>query len=507
MKLNIKHFLVILSVVIVSILSVHSVSQPLTFSDSAKFADVARSIISGQGFESSFNFWGTINSQWIQPVMPYSIVVFFRIMGINDFAVLATSLFYFILSLIFVLLLAQQIYKDKLVSILSTAAVGFNYNLINYAISGASESPFIFEILAGTYFLSLKKWWGNTFGVIFMVLMYLTRPQAIIYILGLVLFYFLYNYSWKKGALYSLVTFVVGIILYSLYSRQGVIAVTQNLPGMPASDSLRGAFVDFDLIILIKKVFYNLYNFYKALPDIASPYMWTLFTIGLFYWSKDKLNNSFKVSVLFMVLATFLVTALTIPFYRYLHPVVPLVYIVAVATLVQFINKFITDGLGITKQNFITFTSSFLILFFVVGQTLGIIFLDSRFERKTKNVDKPPVYVIQSTTLKEITDKNDVIVTNLDTWGSWYGERKTVWFPLEPTMLQSSSTQIDAIYLTSYKIDDENYYMGEGWREIFNNPTNQTILTDFRFAGEYEFKAGDNYEKEDGRAVLLLRDK
>ena len=469
----------------------------LSFSDSAKYADISMNIFKYDKFTSFFNFLNGNNFTDIPSLTPYSIAVSFYVFGVNDFAVIATSFFYFLLSFIFVYLLTNKIYKDKLISILSTVAVGFNYNLINYAISGASESPFIFEILAGTYFLSFKKWWGNVLGLVFIVLMYFTRPQAIIYIFGLVLYYFLSNYSWKKGVVYTLLSFFIGTVIYGIFSKQGLIAVTQNLPGVAVSDSLRGNTVDFNLLVLVKKVFYNLYNFYKAIPEIMNPYLFGLFVIGLFTSVKNKVQNSFKYSVLFMTALTFFVTALTIPFYRYLHPVVPLVYICAVATLVELFKD----------NRFKVYITSFLVVFFAVGQTLGIIFLDSRFERKTHNVGKAPIYVEMSYKLKEITEKEDVIVTNLDTWGSWYGERKTIWFPLEPEMILPVEEKIDAIYLTSYKMDDDNYYMGEKWREIFNDPKNQKVLTDYKFVGEYEFNADDNYEKESGRAILLMRTK
>lgn len=469
----------------------------MIFSDSAKYADIARSIYLDQDFNSLFNFWGYRMTEWVSPVTPYSIAVFFKIFGISDLTVIAISFFYFILSLLFVYLLAHKIYSNKLVSTLSTIAAGFNYDLINYATSGASESPFIFEILAGTYFLSFKKWWGNALGVFFMILMYFTRPQAIVYIFGLILYYFILNFSWKKSVFYTFISFLVGISLYGTFSKQGLIAVTQNLPGMAVSDSLRGSVVGFDLMVIVKKVFYNLYNFYKALPDIMNPYLFGLFVVGLIGWSKEKIQNSFKISVLFVTLLTLLVTALTIPFYRYIHPIVPLVYIVAVATLVN-----------IFKDNkYKVYITTLLVLFFAVGQTLGVIFLDSRFEKKMKNIDKAPIYVEMSYKLKEITDQDMVIVTNLDTWGSWYGERKTIWFPLEPSMILPVQDNIDAIYLTSYKMNDENYYMGETWREIFESPEKQAILPDFKFVGEYEFKAENNYERENGRAVLLKRAK
>lgn len=476
----------------------------LHFSDSAKFADIAFNIVTKSVFKSSFEFFG--GAPLVLPLMPYSIAVFFKIFGISDFAVMATSFFYFLLSLLFVFLLAQKIYKSKLISILSIVVVGFNYDLIKYATGGASESPFIFEILAGTYFLTIKKWWGNLLGIAFMILMYLTRPQAIIYIFGLILYYFINNFSLKKGLIYTSISFLFGTLLYALFSKQGLIAVTQNLPGIAVSDSLRGSSIDFNFLALIKKFFYNFYNFYKALPEIINPYLFALFLIGIF-----KKYSSFNFSVIFMTVFTFFAAALTIPFYRYLHPIIPLVYVVGTATLVELISnlKFPISSQFLifksSKQKFRILALTLLTLFFAVGQTLGIIFLDSRFERRIHNVGKAPIYAEMSYKLKEITGEDDVIVTNLDTWGSWYGERKTIWFPIKPDMILPVEEKIDYIYLTSYKIDDENYYMGKEWREVFEKPENQKVLPNYKFVGEYRFNSGENYENEEGRAVLLIR--
>jgi hypothetical protein len=152
-----------------------------------------------------------------------------------------------------------------------------------------------------------------------------------------------------------------------------------------------------------------------------------------------------------------------------------------------------------------------------VGQTLGIIFLDSRFERNTQNAGKPPVYFVLSQILKENTNPNQVVVTNLDTWGSWYGERRTVWFPLEPKKLidpSSGKIPFDAIYLTSYLIDDENYYMGDEWRLIFNNPNDSRkwtcegcdkIAEEFKLKNIYTINPDMDKERVDVRAVLLIK--
>jgi 4-amino-4-deoxy-L-arabinose transferase-like glycosyltransferase len=521
----------------------------LHFSDSAKFADVARNLVNGLGYGSNFSFWsisifGLIKTtvfSWFStpPIMPFSIAVFFKIFGVNDFAVIATSFFYFLLTLIFVFLLAKKVFKSNLVGVLSTLAVGFNYDLINYATSGASESPFIFEIIAASYFISLKKKWSTIMAFLFLVLMYFTRPQAFIYITGIIFYWFLNNFKIKKATICFVGILIAGFLvdhyvltilpdrlfLYSVTAR-GIGAATQIVSGGSPSDSLRGNVIaSTGIITIATKIFYNLYNFYKLMPQILNPYLFALFVIGLFRWGKGRMLNSFKIATLFMFLLTLLVASASIPFLRYIHPVIPLVYIIAVGTLVEIISNFqfpISNQIQIfkfkiSKQATINLSSLFLILLFGVGQTLGIFLLDSRFEANTHNIGIPPVYVALSYKLRDNTNKNDVVLTNLDTWGSWYGERKTVWFPLEPKQLIDPATgeiPFDAIYLTSYLIDDENYYMGADWRLIFNNPNDPKkwtcegcaeIAKEFQLKGLFKVVATEDYERQDASAIILIK--
>jgi hypothetical protein len=522
----------------------------LRFSDAAKFADIASNLAMGRGYGSDFSFFGSkvfenlsknlFSAAGILPVMPFSIVAFFKIFGVSDFAVIATSFFYFILTLVLVFLLGRKIFKSNLVGVLSILAVGFNYDLINYATNGASESPFIFEIVAASYFVSLRKKWSDIVTVLFLILMYFTRPQAFIYIAGIVLYWLLLNFKAKKVVLTFLAVLVAGFLvdhfvlaslsgrffLYSVTAR-GVNSALAQASSTAASNALRGMTVASGggLVQIAKNIFYNLYNFYKLLPQIMNPYLVALFVIGFFVWKRDIQENSFKIASLFMVKITFLVAAASIPFFRYLHPVVPLVYIIAAGTLVEIISKseFLISNQArifnfkISKQAFTIVISTFLILFFAVGQTVGVLALDSRFERNTHNVGKSPVYVILSQILKENTSSNQVVITNLDTWGSWCGERKTVWFPLEPKQLIDPSTgkiPFDAIYLTSYLINDPNYYMGADWRMIFENPKDTTKWTcdgcgemakEFSLKGTYIVNAADDYERQDAISILLVK--
>ena len=500
----------------------------LTFSDGAKFALIARNLFLGNGFVTDFSFWGSslFSTSGISPLVPYSMLPFFWLFGVGDFAVIASSFFYFLLLVGVVFLLGRRLFGN-LVGVLSALAVAANPNVIDYATSGASEPLFMFLIVLSAYLFILGKKVSTSFGFLALVLMYFTRPQAIIFIAALVLLWLVLRFGVKRAFVYFFGLGALGyladrFIIYPLSFKypltpvfmrglQGILTYSSHTA---VSDALRGApsstlaFSD-----IAKKVFYNLYNFYKLLPQIVNPYLAAFFAVGLFVKEKTEEVRAFRVAAVFMVAVTLLVAALTIPFFRYLHPVVPFVYILATAAIVSVVGGLVKDYKlsGKKRSQIQIIVSLVLVLFFAVGQTLGIILLDSRFERNTKNAGKPPVYAALAYKLKEVTDEEDVIITNLDTWGSWYGERKTVWFPLEPEMLvnpQTGEVPFDAIYLTSYRIDDENYHMGEGWREAFFEPLSLkkgVIPENFVFKGEYEVSAPEVYENQDARAVLWVK--
>lgn len=493
----------------------------LTFSDGAKFALIARNLFQGNGYVTDFSFWGgkLFATSGVPYLLPNVINIFFKIFGVNDLAVIYFSFTFYILLVISVFLLANKL-AGKLVGILSALAVAANLNFLDYATSGASETLFAFEIVFAMYLMSFKNTWANLLGFLFLGLMYFSRPQAFIFMAGIFLYWLIVRLGVKRALIWFFGFGLLGVLLdkYVIYPlsfkypvtpifARGIQSILTYSSFAATSDGLRGAASStLTLLDVAKKVFYNLYNFYKAIPEIMNPYMFSMFLVGLFIKAKEGVVNSFKVSTLFMFIITFLVTALTIPLYRYLHPVVPLLYIVAIITLVSIVRKFYHS---FSKQVYgpqkVALISIFLTLIFVVGQTVGYYVLDSRFKSRLHNVQKPPIYAVMSYKLKEVTNSDQVVLTNLDTWGSWYGERKTVWFPLDPKMLLGNDSEIDAIYLTSYKIEDDNYRMGDEWKEIFEDPKNQKVLPNYKFIGEYEFNAEDNYDREKGKSVLLVK--
>jgi hypothetical protein len=514
----------------------------LSFSDGAKFADVARNIIAGNGHKTNFSFFGnkafSTPSQELFPagaipqLMPRLLAFTFGLLGITDFSVVLTSSVHFILLVITTYFLGTKLY-GKLAGFLAGLSVAANVNFLNYATSGASEPLFTFLGVLGVYLVIIKSRWANIAAVTVMVLLYFTRPQAVMFVAALFLLFMTVNFGYKKAVIVS--TLSIGgiyildkLILYPMSFKYPVypimIRAKQALftysSSSATSDALRG--VDIQRLTtfqMLSKVFYNTYNFYRLLPRIISPYLFAFFVLGLFKYSKDKNLNAFKLFTVLAFFGTLIIYVLTIPLFRYIHPIIPFVYLISVGTLISIIrnsqfairNKFSIFNIQLSKKIFLILTSLFLILLFAIGQSLGMIFLDSRFEAENLNKGKPPVYVVLSRLLKDNTSDNDVVVTNLDTWGSWYGERKTVWYPGEPEQLKNPKTEdisFDAIYLTSYLIDDENYYMGESWRKVFSNPENhnvEIIKNNFIYEKAFIIEANETYENKSATAILLLK--
>ena len=517
-------------------------SEYLTFSDAAKYADIARNIVEGKGWGSLFSFFDPryVNEVpnyfefvYAPPIMPYAIAVFFKIFGVSDASVIATSFFFLFLTAIFTFLLGKKLF-GKTVGVLSALVVLINQNFLDYAKTGASETLFMFEIVAIPYLMLIKKRWATITSFLLLVICYFTRPQAFIFISGYVLLYLILKYDWKKALAIFAGVSIIAIIadrlillplngkyfLYSITGR-GEYAIVQHSQYVAVSDVLRGVEKQpSSLILTIKKTGTHLFNFYRSLPNIANPYLFVFFILSPLVLFKKKEERAFLIVVFFTTALSFLLPALTIPFYRYIHPVLPLIYITGIGSMITIINEIIKSKnlnpkqiqifkIQITKRHLTVGISSLLIVFFVLIMQVGIFIHDSKYYEVRTNPSKPPVYTVLSWKLKEVTQPDDFIVTNLDTWGSWYGERKTMWFPLEPEQLDiGGETKIDAIYLTSYLIDDENYYMGSEWRQIFENPENienEFIRDNFEFAGEFEISADEIYEKYDARAILLTK--
>ena len=503
----------------------------LIFSDSAKTAEIARNLALGEGLGAKFAFF---NKEFLTleglfpmgspPLYPIILAIIFKIFGAKDFIVVLTSGFFYLMGAIILYFLGKKLFS-KTVGFLAALAFIFDPAILTYATSGASESLFVFELILTALLFYINTRNSLVFGFLTLVALYFTRPSAIIYIAGFIILFILLRFKKKNQILKAFgVVFIIWLLFemilvkigegFFLYSPLGsfLFSVSSFSPLSASTEALRGGMVaiGFQFKLFLSKFLYNLYNFYKLIPQILSPYLMGFYLLSLLRWEKEREKIIFRSLVLFFILATFFAAAATLPIYRYLHPIIPFIYLLAVEMLVWIIRKLITFSpiirlIGVTKVVFV------LLFIFIIGQTTGKIFLDSRYIRARTNQEKPPVYIQLSWILKENTKPSDLIITSLVTWGSWYGERKSIWYPLEPRQLippQEKELKIDAIYLTSYKMDDESYYMGQDWRAVFSNPEeleDPFFAKNFKLAGKFKIEPEETYERQGATAILLIR--
>jgi 4-amino-4-deoxy-L-arabinose transferase-like glycosyltransferase len=546
-----KDLISIFALTLLAIFFITSYSRLVTsgylgFSDGAKFAEVAKNIFVGLGYGSKFTFFSPpplefvgnrlFSAKGVLVGMPLILSLIYKIFGVSDFSVIFTSGAFYVGLVVMTYLLGKKIY-GKEVGIFSAIAIAVNVNFLDYATSGASEVLFTFMILAGFYCIAQKKHKYSVIALLIFIASYFVRPQAFLYIIAGVFYWLFLNYNNRKAFIFFISVLIIGYLADRIlpkllsnfpyyYSVAGIAgySATQHLPGESVSDALRQTgTISSSAITILKKYLYDMYNFYRLLPQIISPYLAGLFLVGVFRVGRDKNKILFNITTAIVVFLVFSAVALSIPFFRYLHPVIPFIYIVSSATIIWLageisekstkrVNRFITKThIKINSKNYFNAILFSLLLFYVVGQTLGVIFLDSRYKADITNKGKKPIYVVLSEKLKENTKPDDVIVTNLDTWGSWYGDRRTIWFPLKPSQLTADfdeEVQFNAIYLTSYLIDDDNYYMGDEWRQIFYNPEDpesEFIAKNYKLGEIFEIDKEDVYEDQDARAVLLVR--
>ncbi len=496
----------------------------LMFSDAAKFADMGRQIIKGQGFSTNFAFFASdfyklsgqtpFATNWF-PLFPLAMALNFSLFGAGDKVVVFTSGFFFIFSAVLIFFLAAKLF-GKAIGMLSAITFIFTSSMLEYASIGASESLFVWEIILATYLLLFKNKWSSFLAGIIAGLMFLSRQQAPIYFLGFLILLVLTKKQRLTGFLAGTVSllgpvFLIGtgnsINLFGqqplslIFERSGLVAQNATLRGGMSQFSLPDVIINFKPLAV--KTFYNLYNFYKSLPSLVSPFLAVLYFLSLLRWKKEEIP--FRLTTIFLLILSIVAASLTIPFMRYIHPVVPLMIILGVEMLVWTVSQLFKPG----KKVFLL--SLGFILFFVVGPTLGQIFLDSRFLVKTVNSNKPPINFILGKMVGEETRPNDLVVTNLDTWGSWYGERKTVWLPFKPDQLippSGQKTKIDAIFLTSYLANDPAQALGEEWQEVLDKPeqlTDSFLKDNFYLAKKFKIEPGENYGRDAVYGVILKK--
>lgn len=476
----------------------------LSFSDSAKYAEAAKNLVSGQGWIIHHSFFDPKLASNLSfpahfpPLTSWYLSLVFRILPPTDSTVAFAGYFLLLIISILIYFIAKKLHSG-LAGFLSVLFFLGNLFFYEYAANSASEITLSLEIVLTVFlylYLPRFKW----LSLAPVALMFLTRPQAAVFVVSLVVFFWAFSRRKLQNFLVIGLLFIFSLIFssrypgsaFSPYNYLGSIHMASDLsPG----GYLRGAvFVPISTANLITKSFYNLYNFFKAPERLVNPILIPIFLYGLLFVTKQKYLHRFYYFTVQSVLLFIVAASLTLPNARYIHPVLPLFFVGAAIALIEMSKKLHFPKLFILA-----------VLFFVLLPTVGHFTLDARFRRRQFNTNLPPVYKVISDIMAQNIPQGKLIITNLDTWASWYHGLTTMWFPLNPDMLAASPPEY--IVLTNYLANDADFALGP-WKQILDQPDNsenQFIKNNYFLLDSFTIQPSQSYENLEIKGVIFQR--
>lgn len=501
-------------------------SHQLLFVDSARYADLARNWVNGGGYTSSFSFtpleppsqWGWSSS------LPYIhtifIALFYKIFGVGDLAVILESTFFFIAGVPLVYLIGRKLFNSR-VALFSSLFYLFTPQLLNFAKDGASEPVFIFELLLISYLILRKDKVGLPLASFISALASFTKLQSAVFIPIFLLWVVLTSQNKLKEIFLYLSFPLIGFLLIqfgvipSIFSldRLPIFLLLQQsslfpgdlLPRSGVAENLPLSFFAENIRVIFSKVFYNIYNFYKiifsfegALPRLAPPIIAITFILSAlkFATNEKKDVKTFRLAVFLMVLVSTILASATSPHIRYVQFTLPFIILLSVDLLDQVFEKILSNA----KQAYISLLLT--LTAFLIFPFIGTWIIDNRFNSVHFNTGKPYAHKQLGIKLGLLTDREDIVITNLDTWGSWYGKRRTILIPSDYKSLEEldKKVKISRIFLTDFQRDNEDHPLSGDWGVLYDtqeNITNKYILDNFKLEKVATVSATEVYEKTD----------
>ena len=204
--------------------------------------------------------------------------------------------------------------------------------------------------------------------------------------------------------------------------------------------------------------------------------------------------GKFKLLILWFLLILLLFHSLTYFNLRYLHPILPLIIIVAASTFLSFLEKF-------NPRKTLQFCAIFTVLFIILpaftspfwGSNIKWALVQPRRPTLDSMIGKiaqentPPQAIIVANTLRDIANI------------AWYGNRRSILLPLNLTDLQKIDEDFVPVnFLLLVKIEGWPPLEPE-WEELIENPRD---FGNFSFVKIFEIKPEENYHQMRAKIIL-----
>jgi 4-amino-4-deoxy-L-arabinose transferase-like glycosyltransferase len=479
----------------------------LLWSDSFDYAQIARNIYLGNGFSTdilrplSFRYFQYLpHPELIRPPLyPYTLALFFSMFGVNDFSCALSSGIFFILAIPLLYMLGKEMFKRNDIPLLAVIMVLLNKSILELSITCSADMMYTFSIILILYIAIKFKDRIFLLGIL-LGISYLIRNNTLIFI-------------------------PVWIIYISEFSIRRTYINIKNI-GIFLSGFFIGISPYFIRnLIIIGNPFFTLYK-YSILTYTKSFHFFDVWRIInppspfklLISNPSELLGKSifnicriiFQISPANIFILLIVLGGILIPVYsKKISNIKMLILGMILIELIIIIPLFLFE------MRFIQFLIPELLLFssylilkkrVLIPVIIGLLFYISPFYLPIfKGIEKSPnPYIEFGRFVRENTEESDVIASDLSWAISWYGDRKTVWYPLNYNVIKriDKKLRIDSIVVTSYillpdkipkkapewikkKIAERSYEDKRLWLNLLYNPYN--LYMNFKVKDTFNF--------------------
>ncbi|HBC72860.1 MAG: hypothetical protein UX91_C0002G0018 [Candidatus Amesbacteria bacterium GW2011_GWB1_47_19] len=483
----------------------------LSFSDSVKYAEAAINFNYGRGLvihHSLFNpvllskyTPGDAFSPGFHPLTSWVLSIVFRIFPLSDSTVVIFGVGVWLLIAVLVYLIGKKLHSIQ-AGITAVVFLLGNMYFLDYARNSTSEIFLSLEIILAVilYLYNPKRKWLSLVPV---TLMFFTRAQSIVIAVSLFILVLIFSRRRLLVLAVAGIIILTGIPFSSRYPFVSPAFYFNSIYSTPSDNNgayMRGAPSDrITTRKLAAKTVYNLYNFLKFPDRIVNPIILALFLYGVFALIKQRELRGFYIYTLISGLLLIIAASLTLPIARYVHPVLPLIFICAAISLVE-----------LAKNLRLKYLFAGLLIFIVSLPMIGYITLDSRYRRQQFNTNQPPAYKAIADVMAQNIPRGKLTITNLDAWAAWYHGLTTMWFPLAPEMIKpypGKINNVEYIVITNYLENDANFSLGD-WKEVVYSPENiknPYLMNNYRVLKIFVIPATENYDNQEYRGTILIK--
>lgn len=456
-------------------------------------ADIAENIIKKKGFVSNIIMpykIALIDSPEEKSLLysskdgifqPLIIALFFTLFGISSKTLILTTGVFYLGMLLLVYKLAKNLFNST-VAIISCLIFLFDFTLLKWSIFGSPEIIFYFFFLTAIYTLFARK--NLILCGFFLGICFLSRPHSILY-LPLFLF-FLGNKI--KGILKLCIPFILTSIPFFYINY----LYTENISGTPLGNylafgtslypghnSLRITEIINPLEFLRfhkKEIFFKIINsfseFLQFFPYITNIYLMAIWLTSVISGYNLKEKNYFRLFIYFLIMVNLAIHSLTTGYRdRYFYQFLPLIFILTSDFLIYL---FKTANLNIKTKIFSGLIFVFLLVIPYISETYNL----SKNKKELKN--KEITYKEIGEFIKNNTEEDEIFVSDIPWFISWYGGRKSFILPLNFKELEKMNKKIEisGILLSSFYVYYLHYDSPSEFVGKYIDPKKETIWTE-----------------------------